>query len=367
MLTLLIKQHASPSGGAPPPPIALDAGASSTLAELRARIARACGVPPALQRLTALAEDSRTAELSGDARPLASLGLAGCAGARELTLHRLTQCACAFCAAHPAPALCFRAAARAGWLAGPTAGLAAGRAQANLVLLPSALAPAFRAFCAANPQACPLLEEGAPGALDLPRTCASGCDVRTDVPRYQVWRGGAAAEALPSLEGAAAWAEGAPWCAFALGCSLSLEEALQRGGVEVRHGARRCNVPMYRTARPAVPSGPFSGPLVVSMRPMPLRDAVRAAAITAAFPRVHGAPVQVGCPEALGIASLARPDFGDAVPLAAGELPVFWACGVTASLAASRGAALCITHAPGHMLVLDVTNEELAGAACDWE
>lgn len=259
-----------------------------------------------------------------------------------------------------------RAAARSGGLTGPTAGLAPGFAQANLVLLPAPLAPAFRAFCAANPQACPLLEESAPGSFSLPRTCPAppAADVRTDAPRYRVWRGGAPAEELATLLGAPALTEGGgePWVAFALGCSFSFEEALAAAGVGARHVELGLNVPMFRTNRATCPVGPFRGPLVVSMRPMPLAAAAAAGALTAAFPRVHGAPVQVGLPEALGIPDLGRPDFGDAVPLREGEVPVFHACGVTAALAAAAGAPLCITHAPGHMLVLDVLNEALRGA-----
>ena len=368
-MTLLVKGFKLGCGA----PDFLDVDTASTLAELHALIEDKRGVPPALQRLTAKNPPIELA--GGEGCTLESLGLTRYSHSREcvldLTFHHLTICQCAFCTAHPAPPLAIRAAARAGWLQRPTAGLAPGHAQANLVLLPSALAPAFRAFCAANPQACPLLEEGAPGALDLPRTCPSGCDIRSDLPKYQVWRHGRAAETCSTLVDSAAWAAGAPWSAFALGCSFSFEEALQRGGVEVRHVALGCNVPMFRTSRPAVAVGPFAGPLVVSMRPMSLQHAVRAASITAAFPRVHGAPVQVGTPEALGIASaaLAAPHFGDAVPCREGEVPVFWACGVTALLAAAGGSDLCITHAPGHMLVLDVTNaalqnenEALAGA-----
>ena len=128
-----------------------------------------------------------------------------------------------------------RNAARIGSWSGPTCGLAPGFAQANLVLLPAAQSSAFRAFCASNPQACPLLEEGEVGALGLPEICAFGCDVRTDIPRYRVWRDGVATEELTSLVDTPAWLEGQPWVAFALGCSFSFEEALREGGVEVRH------------------------------------------------------------------------------------------------------------------------------------
>jgi len=251
-----------------------------------------------------------------------------------------------------------RLACRAGLHASPTAGLAAGRAQANLVLLPRAAAADFAAFCAANPAACPVLEVVERG-FAAPGTAPAGCDVRTDAPLYRVFRHGALAEEARDV--AALVPDDGSWCAFLIGCSFSFEDALLAAGLPVRHVEAGVNVPMYTTNRQTAPAGPFAGPLVVSMRPMTPAQAARAAAVTAAFPRVHGAPVHVGDAAELGIADLARPDYGDAVEVREGEVPVFWACGVTpqAALLAAR-LPLAITHAPGHMLVLDVTNAELA-------
>ena len=262
-----------------------------------------------------------------------------------------------------------RAACRGGALTGHTKGLAPGVAQANLVLLPARHAAAFRAFCAANPSACPLLEESpSPGDPSLPATCPSGADVSRDAPRYVVWRDGAASgEALDVAGEWAARASGAPeerLVAFALGCSFSFEDALARGGAAPLPTPAGGNVPMYITARRTVPAPPFEGPLVVSLRVFPnAAAAARAAEVTAAFPAVHGAPVHVGDGAALGVADVMAPDFGDApAPLREGCVCVWHACGVTPQ-AALRSARLpfAITHAPGHMLVLDVDNEALRG------
>jgi uncharacterized protein YcsI (UPF0317 family) len=148
---------------------------------------------------------------------------------------------------------------------------------------------------------------------------------------------------------------------FAIGCSFSFEEALIEDGIEVRHIACGTNVPMYRTNIDCVPAGVFHGKLVVSMRPMKPADAIRAVQITSRFPSVHGAPVHLGMPEQIGIKDIAKPDYGDAVPVREGELPVFWACGVTPqSVIASAKPEFCITHAPGYMLITDLLNSQLA-------
>jgi uncharacterized protein YcsI (UPF0317 family) len=118
---------------------------------------------------------------------------------------------------------------------------------------------------------------------------------------------------------------------------------------------------MYRTSVPCRPAGRFAGPLVVSMRPFPAAQAAEAARVTARFPGVHGAPVHAGDPRALGIADLGRPDWGDPVPVRAGEVPVFWACGVTPqAVVAESKPPLAITHAPGCMFICDTKNEDLA-------
>lgn len=248
-----------------------------------------------------------------------------------------------------------RAAIRAGRWRGPTPGLAQGYAQANVVILPAEFAADFAAFCRANPQPCPLLDQTAPGD-PCPRWAAPGADLRTDVPRYRVFIDGQPTGEEPDSI-AHLWRD--DFVGFLLGCSFTFEHALLAAGLEVRHVRLGRNVPMYRTARPCAPAGPFAGPLVVSMRPYRAEQLDQVRAITAAYPRMHGSPVHAGDPAALGIADLARPDFGESVPVAADETPVFWACGVTPQLAlAAARPPLAITHAPGYMFVLDRRDEE---------
>ncbi len=245
---------------------------------------------------------------------------------------------------------------RRGEHCGPTAGLAPGFVQANLAILPAALASDFLRFCQRNPKPCPLLAVSDPGSPALPEL-GTDLDIRTDAPRYRIWQDG---EPIAEVDDLRAWWQD-DLVSFLLGCSFSFEEALLAEGLPVRHIEQGCNVPMYRTNVPTRPAGPFAGPLVVSMRPMLPADAIRAIQITSRFPAVHGAPVHLGFPETIGIADLGAPDYGDPVPVRAGELPVFWACGVTPQsvIAASRP-AFAITHAPGCMLVTDLVNAKLA-------
>ena len=200
---------------------------------------------------------------------------------------------------------------RAGELCGPTAGLAAGNVQANLVILPKALAHDFLRFAQANPKPCPVLAVSEPGDPRLP-SLGEDLDIRTDLPKYRVWRHGELVE--EPLEIRDVWRD--DLVSFALGCSFSFEQALVEEGIELRHMTCGSNVPMYRTNIRCVPAGPFAGPLVVSMRPMVPADAIRAVQITSRFPSVHGAPVHLGLPEAIGIKDLSRPDYGDSVPVA---------------------------------------------------
>ena len=245
---------------------------------------------------------------------------------------------------------------RAGGFAGPTAGLAPGNVQANLAILPAALAHDFLRFAQANPKPCPVLAVSDPGATSLP-ALAGDLDIRTDVPRYRVWRHGELVEEPTDIRHL--WRD--DLVTFAIGCSFSFEAALIEDGIEIRHVARGCNVPMFRTSIATVPAGVFHGPLVVSMRPLRPADAIRAIQVTSRYPSVHGAPVHIGLPEAIGIRDLARPDYGDAVPVGADELPVFWACGVTPqSVIAQVRPEFCITHAPGCMLITDLRNSNLA-------
>jgi uncharacterized protein YcsI (UPF0317 family) len=245
---------------------------------------------------------------------------------------------------------------RSGTFTGPTSGLARGNVQANLVVLPKALANDFLRFAQANPKPCPVLAVSEPGDPTFP-TLARDLDIRTDLPRYRVWRNGELAEEPTEVKHV--WRE--DLVSFAIGCSFSFEEALIEDGIEVRHIACDRNVPMYRTSIPCVSAGVFRGPLVVSMRPLKPADAIRAVQITSRFPSVHGAPVHLGKPEMIGITNIDKPDYGDAVPIGPDELPVFWACGVTpqAAIAAVKP-EFCITHAPGSMLITDLRNTKLA-------
>jgi uncharacterized protein YcsI (UPF0317 family) len=244
---------------------------------------------------------------------------------------------------------------REGAFRGTTAGLASGYVQGNVVILPSDLADDFLRFCQRNPKPCPLLAVGEPGDPHL-AALGEDLDIRTDVPRYRIWRDGALAEEVPDIRGH--WRD--DLVAFVLGCSFSFEHPLIEAGLVPRHVACNTNVPMFRTSIQTVPAGRFHGPLVVTMRPYRPADAIRAVQITSRFPAVHGAPVHIGLPHLIGIADLAKPDYGDPVPVHDDELPVFWACGVTpqAVIAAARP-PFCITHAPGHMLVTDLRNSDL--------
>ena len=237
----------------------------------------------------------------------------------------------------------------------PTAGWSPGYTQANLIAVPRDLAYDLLLFTQRNPKPCPVLDVTEPGS---PATVlASGADLRTDLPAYRVWRDG---ECVDEVSDATAY-WGDDLVAFLIGCSFTFEQALLAAGVPVRHLEQGTNVPMFRTNRPCRPSGELHGPLVVSMRPVPGELVATAVQVTARYPAVHGAPVHVGDPAALGIADLSRPDFGDPVTAVEGDVPVFWACGVTpqAAVMASR-APFAVSHAPGHMLITDVPDSAYA-------
>lgn len=250
-----------------------------------------------------------------------------------------------------------RALIREGKLDAPTAGMADGFVQANLAILPREFAADFLEFCKANPKPCPLLGVSEPGDPALPKV-AKGLDIRTDVCGYKIFKDGVAVERVADVK--AVWRD--DLVTFALGCSFSFEHALLDAGLPVRHIDCGCNVPMFKTSIPTVPRGRFSGPLVVSMRPFKPADAIRAICLSDRMPLAHGAPVHFGDPAAIGIRDLARPDYGDAVPVAADEVPVFWACGVTPQ-AVLENAKLpfAIAHDPGHMLITDIRNAEITG------
>ena len=249
-----------------------------------------------------------------------------------------------------------RLAARRGELTGNTAAVAPGYVQGNLCVLPQALASDFLRFAQRNPKSCPLIGVSEPGSRAVPEL-GLDLDVATDLPRYRIWRGGELIDEPSSVEDY--WRD--DLVAFVIGCSFTFEESLMTAGIPLRHVACGSNVTMYRTSIPTEPAGPFHGPMVVSMRPMKPADAIRAIQITSRFPAVHGAPVHIGLPEAIGIADIAKPDYGDPVEVKADELPVFWACGVTPqSVIAKAKPDFAITHAPGAMLVTDRRNTEYA-------
>ena len=249
-----------------------------------------------------------------------------------------------------------RAAARSGAWTSHTSGLAERHVQGNLVILPQAQAGDFLRFCQRNPKPCPLLAVGEPGDPMLP-SLGDDIDVRSDVPRYRVWRDGQLVAQPTDIS--ELWTD--DMVAFVLGCSFSFEQALLDEGLHLRHIDEGRNVSMYRTNLATAPAGPFSGPLVVTMRPLRAAAAIRAVQITSRFPAVHGAPVHLGDPALIGIADLAQPDYGDAVAVHADELPVYWACGVTPQAALENACVpLAITHAPGAMLVTDLLNHQLA-------
>ncbi len=249
-----------------------------------------------------------------------------------------------------------RAAARDGQFSGQTSGLARGYVQANIVILPKAMAADFKTFCERNPRPCPLLAISGAGepALD---ELGPGIDIRTDVSAYRVFRDGVFVEDVTDIQDL--WRD--DLVTFALGCSFSFEEALMDAAIAVRHVEQGRNVPMYRTTIDTAAAGTFGGQMVVSMRPFASADIERVREITGRFPRVHGAPVHVGAPGDIGIGNIEQPDFGDAVDVYPGEVMAFWACGVTPQVAIERAKPeICITHKPGHMLITDRLNAEFA-------
>ncbi|WP_462383040.1 putative hydro-lyase [Pseudomonas sp. Marseille-QA0892] len=257
---------------------------------------------------------------------------------------------------HSPSSVAVRHQARKQLLTGPTANLAPGHVQANLAILPKALAADFTLFCLRNPKSCPLVGVSEPGETAI-EALGADLDIRTDVPRYRVWRHGELVDEVTDIS--PYWRD--DLVTFAIGCSFSFEEALVADGIDVRHISQGRNVPMYRTNIPTQRAGVFAGPTVVSMRPMRAAEAIRAIQITSRFPAVHGAPLHLGDPRLIGIDDLDRPDYGDPVEIREGELPVFWGCGVTPqSVIAAARPEFSITHAPGHMLVTDQLNSNLA-------
>lgn len=236
----------------------------------------------------------------------------------------------------------------------PTAGMAAGYAQANLVILPGEWAKDFREFCRLNPFPCPVLEimEGSPKTHDM----GEGGDITTDIPEYFIYRDGVMVEKCRDVSDM--WQD--DFVGFLIGCSFSFEEKLMKEGIEVRHIAQGRNVPMFKTNIQTKQAGPFFGPMVCSMRPMTPENAKRAYDITVQMPNVHGAPVHIGDPAEIGVKDIMKPDYGEAVDIYPGEVPVFWPCGVTPQAAVENAKPpIVITHSPGHMFITDIINSEL--------
>lgn len=242
---------------------------------------------------------------------------------------------------------------RAGHYTAHTAGLAEGFLQTNVVILPQRLALDFMRFCQRNPRPCPLVGVSDTGH-PLMATLGGDIDIRTDVPRYNVYRNGTLAEEVTDIR--QLWRD--DFVAFALGCSFTFEHALMRAGHRLRHIENNSTVPMFRTNRDTVRAGPFGGSTVVSMRALPKNEIPAVRDICARYPHAHGAPVYWGDPAEIGISDIARPDWGDPTPVNEGEVPVFWACGVTPQVALEKASPeICITHTPGHMLITEIKDE----------
>ncbi len=243
-----------------------------------------------------------------------------------------------------------RQAIRSGAWTRHTAGLARGRLQCNMAILPAEHALDFLTFCQRNPKPCPVVGIGDRGDPAMP-TLGPDIDIRTDVPQYRVFRDGELSDERTDIRDL--WRD--DLVSVALGCSFTFENALIEAGIPVRHIERDTTVPMFSSNIALTPAGPFGGTMVITMRPIPrerIDDAIR---ISGRFPQAHGAPVAIGDPGDVGIADLQKPDWGDPVPVAQGEVPVYWACGVTPqNVLRAAKLPLCITHKPGCMLIADV-------------
>lgn len=233
-----------------------------------------------------------------------------------------------------------------------TSGMCAGFAQANLVILPKSEAFDFLLFAQRNPTACPILEVTDAGSR-LTKFVADGADIATDIPKYRVWENGVLTGEYTDVE--SFWRD--DFVSFLIGCSFSFESELLAAEIPVRQIEEGKNVPMFNTNIPCQPAGIFHGNMVVSMRPMTEKEAILATVVTSSMPRVHGKPVHFGDPRKIGINDINKPDYGEAVTIKDGEIPVFWPCGVTpqAALMAAKP-KFAITHSPGHMFITDIKN-----------
>ena len=245
---------------------------------------------------------------------------------------------------------------RDGKIKSNTAGMCHGYVQGNLVILPKSHAYDFLLFAQRNPKQCPILEVADMGSKEFCKM-APGSDITTDIPKYRVYKNGELYGEFEDIK--SFWKD--DFVSFLIGCSFTFESAMIDEGMEVRHISEGKNVPMYITDIKCEKSGIFEGPTVVSMRPLPTSEVVRAVQITSRYPGVHGAPIHIGDPEAIGIGDINTPDFGDAVNIKNGEIPVFWACGVTPqAVAMNVKPEIMITHAPGYMFITDLKNQKLS-------
>ncbi len=245
---------------------------------------------------------------------------------------------------------------RSGRYTGQTAGVGLGHLQGNVVILPADYALDFFRFCQRNPKPCPLVGVSDTGDPKM-WTLGEDIDIRTDVPMYNVYREGHLEKQLPDITHL--WRK--DFVAFVLGCSFTFEEALIAEGIRLPHIETNKTVSMYCTSLKAATAGPFDGPIVVSMRPMRPSDAVRACAITSRYPHAHGEPVHIGSGIDIGVDNLLTPDWGDSFHIEEEHIPVFWACGVTPQVAIrSAKPPICITHAPGRMLITDIPSWSIA-------
>lgn len=248
-----------------------------------------------------------------------------------------------------------REAVRRGELVRTSRGMAPGYAQASLVILDRSNAYDFLVFCQRNPRSCPVLEVLDEGCFEVGHI-APGADVRTDFPKYRVYRRGEVEAEVTDI--IRYWRD--DLVAFLMGCALSFDGALARSGVPNRHVEEGRSGTIFVTNIPCRPAGKFEGPLLVSMRPMPMSKAIRAVQVTSRFQMSHGAPIHIGDPAAIGIRDIMKPDFGEPVSIREGEVPVFWACAVTPQNIAIRAKLdFMITQSPGHMMVTDLQDEEI--------
>jgi len=250
-----------------------------------------------------------------------------------------------------------RAAIRAGRWRGTTHDMARGYIQANLAILPEAHALDFMRFCHRNPKPCPLLDVTDTGNPEA-RQVAPGSDLRTDLARYCLYRDGRFVEELTDLR--ALWRP--DHVGFVMGCSLSFDAAMEAEGVPARSFRRGSRIPTFTSTIECVPAGPFRGPMVVSLKPIPPRWAEQVQAVTARYPGAHGGPVHVGDPAAIGV-DPSRADWTTACTIGDDEVPMFWGCGVTPqSVAMAAGIPEMITHCVGHMFITDLRLADLRRA-----